>query len=90
MTKIFDSRLLGGILLIIGTSIGGALLILPVTNSAPGFFYSILIMFGIWMLTAFAGLLILEVNLWLPPNSNMISMADATLGKYGKLFVGLN
>ena len=33
----------------------------------------------------FTGFLLLEVNLWLPPGSNMISMARATLGRSGQV-----
>lgn len=89
MKLIIDSKVLGGILLIVGTSIGGALLVLPVSNAGPGFWYSSLLMTGTWLLTMFAGLLMLEVNLWLPPGSNMISMAQATLGKTGRTLAWL-
>ena len=34
----------------------------------------------------FSAFLLLEINLWLPANSNIISMADATLGRLGKYF----
>jgi len=78
-------KLLGGILLIIGTSIGGGLLALPVSTSQIGFLNSSLLLFGCWVVMTLGAFLILEVNLWMPSNSNMISMAKATLGKWGQL-----
>lgn len=89
MSKLFDMKLLGGILLIVGTSIGGALLVLPVTNAPAGFLYSSLTMIAVWLLTMFTALLLLEVNLWLPTNSNLISMAKFSLGLPGKIFAWL-
>jgi len=78
-------KILGGILLIVGTSIGGALLVLPVTNAPAGLLYSCLTMLAIWLLTLFTSLLMLEINLWLPANSHLVSMAKLTLGKTGAI-----
>jgi tyrosine-specific transport protein len=80
-----DTKLLGGILLIIGTSIGGAMLALPVTAAPAGFFYSTLLLFACWLIMTFSAFLILEVNLWLPSNSNIVSMAKVTLGAFGQV-----
>lgn len=80
-----DTKLLGGILLIIGTSIGGAMLALPIATSQSGFIYSSIFLFICWIIMTLGALLILEVNLWFPRNSNLISMAKATLGPVGTL-----
>lgn len=85
-----DTKLLGGILLIVGTAIGGGMLALPIATSQIGFFDSSLLLFGCWLLMTSAAFLILEVNLWLPPNSNMISMAKTTLGVTGQLIAWLS
>lgn len=77
------SRFIGGILLIVGTSIGGGMLALPVANAATGFWQSSLFLILCWVIMTLGALLILEVNLYLPPGKNMISMAQATLGKPG-------
>jgi len=77
------SRFVGGILLIVGTSIGGGMLALPVANAATGFWQSSLFLFICWVLMTLGALFILEVNLYLPPGKNMISMAEATLGVPG-------
>ncbi len=78
-------KLIGGILLIIGTSIGAGILALPATVAPTGFVTSSIALFFIWLLMTFNALLILEVNLWLPENSNIISMARVTLGLWGQV-----
>ncbi len=78
-------QLLGGILLIVGTSIGSGMLALPLATAAGGFFHSTVLLFLAWAVMTLGAFFILEVNLWLPPNTNMVSMARATLGKVGEL-----
>ena len=84
------SRFVGGILLIVGTSIGGGMLALPVANAATGFWQSSLFLLLCWALMTLGALFILEVNLYLPPGKNMVSMAAATLGKPGLLAAWLS
>ena len=79
------AKMLGGIFLIVGISIGAGILALPVTTAASGFIPSTFLLLFCWLFMTFNALLILEVNLWLPENSNMISMAGATLGKWGQV-----
>lgn len=78
-----QSRFIGGILLIVGTSIGGGMLALPVANASTGFWQSSLFLFACWAFMTLGAYFILEANLYLPRGKNMISMAAATLGKYG-------
>lgn len=77
------SRLLGSILLIIGTTIGGGMFALPVVTAAGGFWPSTWLLCGIWALMTLTAFIMLEVNLWFPPESNLFSMARATLGSIG-------
>lgn len=79
-----NAKLLGCILLITGTSIGGGMLALPIATSQEGFFYSTMLLFSCWFVMTASAFLILEVNLWLPKQSNLISMARSTLGKGGQ------
>lgn len=74
------SKFIGGILLIVGTSIGGGMLALPVANAATGFWASSGFLILCWALMTLGALFILEANLYLPPGKNMVSMAQATLG----------
>jgi len=84
MSSRLDSKAIGAILLIVGTSIGAGMLALPVANASSGFIYSSLFLVGCWLVMTFGALCILEVNLWLPSGSSMVSMAEATLGLIGK------
>jgi tyrosine-specific transport protein len=76
-----NAKLIGGILLIAGTCIGGGMLGLPIATSQGGILASSLLFIACWILMCFTALLTLEVNLCFPRNSNVISMARATLGK---------
>jgi tyrosine-specific transport protein len=80
-----NSKLFGGILLIIGTSIGGGMLALPVATAQLGFINALLFLTMCWAIMTVSALLILEVNLWHPVNSNLISMAKTTLGPLGQI-----
>lgn len=80
-----SGKVVKGALLIAGTSIGGGMLALPVESALGGFVPSIFIYFICWMLMASTGLLFLEVSLWMGGESNIISMAQTTLGWGGQL-----
>lgn len=73
-----------GTLLVAGTAIGGGMLALPVLTSPAGFFPSIAIFIACWLFMAATGLLFLEICLWMNGETNIISMAEKTLGKFGK------
>jgi len=77
-----DTKLLGGILLIIGTTIGGGMLALPIATAEAGFLSSTLLLLICWFIMTTSALLMLEVNLWLPANTNMISMVKTILGPW--------
>lgn len=85
-----NSKIAGGVLLIVGTSIGGGMLALPIATAGSGFISSTLLLLACWVLMTFSAFLILEVNLWLPPRTNMISMARATLGKAGEVIAWIS
>lgn len=84
------SRFIGGILLIVGTSIGGGMLALPVANAATGFWPSSLFLLICWALMTLGALFILEANLYLPPGKHMVSMAALTLGTPGLITAWLS
>ena len=78
-----DSKTLGGIFLVVGISIGAGVLALPITTAEVGFFPTVLLLLGCWLLMTVNSLLILETNLWFSENSNLVSMAKVTLGPLG-------
>jgi tyrosine-specific transport protein len=79
------NRLLGGILLVAGTSIGAGMLALPVMTSFAGFIPSFFTLTFCWLFMFITAHLILEVNLACPSDANMITMAGRTLGATGKI-----
>ena len=85
-----NNKLIGGILLIIGTSIGGGMLALPIATAQLGFINALIFLVLCWAIMTAAALLILEVNLWHSVNSNLISMAKTTLGKFGQAIAWLS
>lgn len=79
------SRFIGGILLIIGTCIGGGMLALPLANALNGFWYSSVLLFMCWLAMTSGAFFILEANLYLPKKTHLLSIARATLGWPGYL-----
>jgi tyrosine-specific transport protein len=75
---------LGGTLLITATTIGVGMLALPIATGKGGFIPSIAIYFICWLFMLCTGLLFLEVCLWAPKNSNLISMSRKLLGPVGQ------
>ena len=78
------SKLLGGILLVSGTTIGAGMLALPVCTGKAGFFPSLALFLAYWIYMTYTAFLMLEVNLWMGPEANLISMAKKTLGRWGE------
>lgn len=83
-----QGRLIGAILLISGTTIGAAMLALPVAIGRAGFFPSLFATIFAWAYLLFAAFYILEVTLATRlatgATSNLISMASLTLGPVGR------
>lgn len=85
-----NSRFIGGILLIVGTSIGGGMLALPVANAATGMWQSSFFLLICWAIMTLGALFILEANCYLPRGKHMVSMAAETLGVSGILVAWLS
>ena len=76
---------LGGVLLIAGSCIGAGMLGLPIITGVGGFVPA-MVMFGIaWLFMTLSGLLLLEANLTLGYDLSLVSIAEKTLGKTGKV-----
>jgi tyrosine-specific transport protein len=78
------SKVFTASLLLAGTAIGAGMLALPVTTAAGGFWPAIAIYFVCWIFSACTGLLLLEACLWLPKDSNIVSLSSHLLGRKGK------
>lgn len=78
-------HLVGGTLLIAGTTIGVGMLALPVATGPAGFLPSVAIYCICWLFMLCTGLLLVEVCLWMPKDTSFISMADKILGAPGRV-----
>jgi tyrosine-specific transport protein len=78
-------QLIGGILLVAGTTIGAGMLALPIVTGFAGFWPSVALLIGFWLYMTFTAFLLLEVNLWMGENTNLISMVKQTLGYSAKV-----
>ena len=83
--NVFNHKVVGGILLILGTCLGGAMLALPISNSFTGFGVSSTYLLVVWAVMAFCSMLILEVNLLFPVGTNLLTMSKDTLGRVGQM-----
>lgn len=64
------------------------MLALPVSTGRSGLFPSLLTMLFVWLYLSYAALCTLEMAISLPKDSNIITMAEHTLGKWGKWISG--
>lgn len=85
MTGTSINKIFGGALLVSGTCIGAGMLALPVATAAAGFGPSLLAFIFCWFLMTLSAFLMLEVSLWYPIDTNLITMAKSTLGRTGEL-----
>ena len=77
-------HVVGGTLLIAGTTIGVGMLALPVATGPGGFFPTMAIYLACWLFMLCTGFLLVEVSLWMPPDTSFISMAERLLGPIGR------
>lgn len=81
-------RVISGTFLIAGTMIGAGMLGIPLVTGVSGFWPGILVTTIVWFFMYCTGLLFLEVTLWMPDGSNVLSIAGRFLGKGGRLISG--
>lgn len=79
------SSILGAMLLIGGTAIGGGMLALPTMTGVNGFLPSFLVMLLCWLMMTLSGLLYVEVSLWMKEGAHVISMAQKMLGPWARM-----
>jgi tyrosine-specific transport protein len=77
-------HVVGGTLLIAGTTIGVGMLALPIATGEAGFFPSMSIYLLCWLFMLCTGLALLEVCQWMPKDANLITMAYRLLGPWGR------
>ncbi len=85
MSGLSINKIFGGAMLVSGTCIGAGMLALPVSTAAGGFYPSAIVFIFCWLMMTLSAFLMLEVSLWYPEESNLITMAKSTLGKPGEI-----
>lgn len=78
-------KLLKGTLLIAGTTIGGAVLALPILTAQLGLFPTLILYVLCCFVMMVTGLVLLEVTLWYPDETNLLTLAKRTLGLGGEV-----
>lgn len=82
--RLRHNKMIGGILLVSGTTIGAGMLALPLVTGFAGFLPTVCLFILFWCYMTFTAFLMLEVNLSLGEKVNLISMAKQTLGRWGE------
>ncbi|PCI75330.1 tyrosine transporter [Candidatus Aerophobetes bacterium] len=78
------SKLLGSVLIVMGTTIGGGVLALPITTGFMGFFPSMVLFTCCWLVMLLSAFCFLDVNLSFKMPVNLISMTQVLLGRFAK------
>lgn len=78
-------HVVGGSLLIAGTTIGVGILAMPIATGPGGFMPALFIFLLCWVFMLCTGLLLLEVCFWMPKEANLITMTDKLLGPLGRI-----
>ncbi|WP_153913053.1 tryptophan permease [Shewanella sp. TC10] len=85
-----NKSLLGGAMIIAGTTVGAGMFSLPVVSAGMWFGYSIAILVGIWFCMLVSGLMLLETNLHFKPGDSFDTLTKVTLGQFWRIVNGLS
>ncbi|MEZ9198352.1 tryptophan permease [Shewanella sp. 10N.286.54.B9] len=88
--KAEGKSLLGGAMIIAGTTVGAGMFSLPVVGAGMWFGYSMLMLVGIWFCMLVSGLMLLETNLHFEPGSSFDTLTKTTLGQFWRIVNGLS
>jgi tyrosine-specific transport protein len=77
------ARDIGCILLILGTTVGAAMLALPVVTAVESYWVTIAVVVGCWAAMTIGAWALMRVNCALPMGANLVTMARATTGRLG-------
>ncbi|PHQ80283.1 MAG: tyrosine-specific transport protein [Coxiella sp. (in: Bacteria)] len=78
------NKTIGCTFMIAGTALGAGMLALPMVSAGSGFFVSAPALICLWALMCYTALLTLEVNIHFPMGTSFGTMAQDTLGRWGK------
>jgi tyrosine-specific transport protein len=81
-------KILGSIAIVAGTAIGAGMLALPLATAALGVIPALVLLIGVWAISAYTSLLMLEINLRSGVGDNVHAITGKTLGKKGQIIQG--
>jgi tyrosine-specific transport protein len=87
--KIVNSKILGSVFMVAGVAIGAGMLALPLVTASMGFVYATLLLVLTWLMSLYAGLLMLEVNLRLGQEVNLFTAVGSVLGRPAQWVINL-
>ena len=80
------NKILGSALMIAGTTIGAGMLAMPLTSAGIGFGATLLLLFGLWLLLTYTGLLFMEVYQTAKrPDVGVATLAEQYFGMPGRI-----
>lgn len=79
---------LGGTMIIAGTSIGAGMLALPTISAGMWFYWSVALLFVCWLMMLLSSQALLEVNLHYEPGSSFHTLVKDTLGPVWNIING--
>ena len=79
-----NNKIIASIFMILGTSVGAGMLALPIATASQNIWLTTIMLGLCWLMMTSGALAILEMNLSMKDGSNMVSMAEHSLGKIGK------
>lgn len=85
-----NPSILGGTMIIAGTSIGAGMLALPTISAGMWFYWSIALLFGIWLMMLLSSQALLEVNLHYEPGASFHTLVKDTLGPTWNMINGFS
>lgn len=84
-TSITKGSILGAVLLISGTCIGGGMLAMPVHLAEAGFAISAMGLIISWFFMTYTGLLLVEATLWIRNGAHFASLSRILIGNWAKI-----
>ncbi|CDG21606.1 Tyrosine-specific transport protein [Xenorhabdus poinarii G6] len=82
------NRTFGSVFIVAGTTIGAGMLAMPLATMGVGFFTSMIILIGLWGLTNYTALLLVEVYQYSTSNIGFGTLVSKYLGHSGKIVAG--
>lgn len=81
--------ILGGVMIIAGTTIGGGMIAIPIATAGLWFYRSIFVLVYAWFCMTISGLMLVEANLHYPKGASFDTMVKDLLGKKWNIITGI-